>query len=300
MVSEEKTMNINFDSYKVFYYVAKYQNITLAAKALFLSQPTVSHIIAGLENALGCQLFLRSKKGVALTPEGELLYQSVARACQELWNGQKILEEHLALQDGFVRIGASETTLHHFLLPYLEQFRLRYPHIRLKISNTTTPKALAALKEGSIDFAVVISPENESGLTIVETSPLSDIFIAGNQFSELKDIPVTIEELSRYPLVCREQGTSSREYLDRIFQAHQCQLIPDIELATTDLITPMVAHNLGIGFVPCDFAHSALDAGTVFALHLTEALPKRTICIVKEAARPLSAAGNSLFQMLLV
>lgn len=291
-------MNINFDSYKVFYYAAKYQNITLAAKALFLSQPTVSHIIAGLETDLGCQLFLRSKKGVTLTPEGELLYQSVAKACQELWNGQRNLEQHLALQDGFVRIGASETTLHHFLLPYLEEFRSRYPHIRLKISNTTTPKALQALKEGSIDFAVVISPEEDSQLTIIKAAPLSDIFIAGEQFAELKSTPVSIADLNQYPLVCREQGTSSREYLDRIFQSHQCQLIPDIELATTDLITPMVARNLGIGFVPYEFARSALEAGSVFSLQMTEKFPKRTICIVKEAARPLSAAGNSFFQML--
>lgn len=61
-------MSVNLDSYKTFYYVAKYRNITHAAKALFQTQPTVSRCIAGLEAELGCRLFVRSKKGVMLTP----------------------------------------------------------------------------------------------------------------------------------------------------------------------------------------------------------------------------------------
>lgn len=63
-------MSVSFDAYKVFYYVAKHKNITNAANALYLTQPTVSHTVAGLEKALGCQLFIRSKKGVQLTPGG--------------------------------------------------------------------------------------------------------------------------------------------------------------------------------------------------------------------------------------
>ena len=73
-------MSVSYDYYKIFYYVAKYRNITAAANALFLSQPTVSRTIQNLETELGCQLFIRSKKGVVLTPEGEILYRYVSRA----------------------------------------------------------------------------------------------------------------------------------------------------------------------------------------------------------------------------
>lgn len=75
-------MSVSYDYYKIFYYVAKYRNITAAANALFLSQPTVSRTIQNLETELGCQLFIRSKKGVVLTPEGEILYRYVSRAHQ--------------------------------------------------------------------------------------------------------------------------------------------------------------------------------------------------------------------------
>ena len=67
-------MNVSFEYYKVFYHVARLGSITLAAKALFLSQPAVSKCIRQLEKVLGCALFYRMHKGMRLTPEGEVLY----------------------------------------------------------------------------------------------------------------------------------------------------------------------------------------------------------------------------------
>lgn len=291
-------MSISFDSYKVFYYVAKYRNITTAAKALFLTQPTVSHAILSLEKALECQLFVRSKKGVALTPEAELLYGHIARACEHIWEGERALGRHLSMDEGLVRIGASETTLHHFLMPYLEHFRAIHPHVRLKISNTTTPTAVSSLKNGLIDFAVIVSPESDSALTIRTLSPLQDVFIAGNHYLPLKGKVIPITDLGEYPLVCMEKGTTTREYLEEAFQKYQMKLIPDIELATTDLITPMVARNLGIGFVPYAFAKDALEEGTVFPLQIATPLPQRNICLVHDSSASISVAGKELYQML--
>lgn len=291
-------MSVSFDAYKVFYYVAKHKNITNAASALYLTQPTVSHTVAGLEKALGCQLFIRSKKGVQLTPEAELIYDYIEKACQNIWEAEHVLNHHLSMTDGLVRIGASETTLHHFLLPYLRAFKDRYPRIRLRISNTTTPAAVSSLKKGLIDFAVIISPEPEEGLSIRPVASLEDVFIAGESFSQLKGTELHIRDLSDYPLICLEKGTSTRECLERFFEERQCQLVPDIELATTDLITPMVAHNLGIGFVPLAFARQALEDGLVFRLSVRDAPPKRSVCLVTDSGRPLSVAGNRLIQMI--
>ena len=62
-------MNITYDYYRIFYYVAKYQSFTLAANALYSSQPNITRSIKRLEFDLGCTLFIRSNKGVELTPE---------------------------------------------------------------------------------------------------------------------------------------------------------------------------------------------------------------------------------------
>ena len=75
---------INFEHYKIFYYVAKFQNITMAANYLFLSQPSISRCVKNLEDELGCKLFVRSKKGVELTTGGEMLFKHISIACKHI------------------------------------------------------------------------------------------------------------------------------------------------------------------------------------------------------------------------
>ena len=64
-------MNISYDSYRVFYYAAKYKSFSQAAAALYNNQPNVTRIIRRLESELHCALFSRSPQGVRLTPEGK-------------------------------------------------------------------------------------------------------------------------------------------------------------------------------------------------------------------------------------
>ena len=67
-------MDVNFEYYKIFYYVAKYHNFTKAAQALNNSQPNITRAMNCLEQQLNTTLFIRTNRGVQLTPEGERLY----------------------------------------------------------------------------------------------------------------------------------------------------------------------------------------------------------------------------------
>ena len=63
-------MYVDWEYYKIFYYVAKYQNFTRAARVLGNNQPNITHAMNRLESQLNCVLFIRSNRGVTLTPEG--------------------------------------------------------------------------------------------------------------------------------------------------------------------------------------------------------------------------------------
>lgn len=292
-------MSTSFEYYKIFYYVAKYQNITLAAHALYLTQPTVSHYIQALEESLGFTLFVRTKKGVILTPEAQLLYEHVEKACMHLFKGEEELLAKKALTHGHLRIGASEMTLHNYLMPYLETFRKDYPNIKVKISSHSTFSAIDALKKGMVDFAIVISPiEAENTLEVTPLETFQDIIIAGNHYHFLHQKPISLKELTNYPLICMEHGTTTRKFLDHFFMKHQLLLEPDIELATTDLIAPMVEHNLGIGFVPRNFACQGLETGKLFEITLKEKMPTRQICLVGCVNFPLSLAAQKFVSLL--
>jgi DNA-binding transcriptional LysR family regulator len=294
-------LSASFDSYKVFYYVAKYKNITAAAKALFLTQPTVSHCIQGLENELGCTLFLRSQKGVTLTPEGSLLFEHVSIACEHIFKAEEKINAMNSLSEGVIRLGASETTLHHFLLPYLKEFRLKHSKIKLQIANNNTPSTITALKSGLIDVAILVMAldEKDPDLTINKLTSFHYVAIASDAFSELKDKPVSLKDLCSYPIICMESETFTRKFLDQYFLTHKHKLKPDIELATADLITPMVKNDLGVGFAPYEFARESLENHSVFQLNIIEEMPQCEICAISNNTHPLSIASKAFLQMLI-
>ena len=126
-------MSASFDYYRTFYYVAKYKNFTRAATMLLSSQPSVTRSIQNLESELGCRLFIRSRHGVTLTPEGEMLYRYVAPACERILRGEEELGLSLGLHGGAVSVGATETALHCLLLDRLALFQKEHPDVKIRI-----------------------------------------------------------------------------------------------------------------------------------------------------------------------
>ena len=98
-------MAVSMEHYRVFYQVARCGNITQAAAVLYSSQPNVTHAVKLLEGELGCKLFLRTNKGVQLTPEGELLYSHVAPAMEHLRRAEEELKLTTRLRMGSISIG---------------------------------------------------------------------------------------------------------------------------------------------------------------------------------------------------
>ena len=143
-------MDVNFEYYKIFYYVAKYNNFTRAARVLGNSQPNVTRAMNCLEQQLHCTLLVRTNRGVFLTTEGEKLYTHVAAAMEQLFTAEEELAECVGLSHGSIAIGASETALNLFLLDKLKEFHNTYPGIRLNIYNHSTPQAIRALKKQNI------------------------------------------------------------------------------------------------------------------------------------------------------
>lgn len=293
-------MPANYEYYRCFYYVAKYKNLTAAASAMMSSQPNVTRVINHLEQELGCRLMTRSNRGITLTEEGEQLYRHVAVAVEQLRMGEQAVMRSVGLQEGTVYIGASEAALHGLLLDVLRRFRQAYPAIRLKIRNDSALRVLQALRSGEIDFAVVAMSAGgiQRPLRRTDLKPFRDILIGGRPFGELDGQTISLAELNRYPLISLARDTSVFAFYSNFFMEHGLEFHPDIEVATTDLLLPMVENGLGVGFVPGEFAREALRAGHVVQMRLKETIPKRHICLVEDTRRSLGTAARTLQQML--
>ena len=295
---KEYKMSVNYDYYRIFYYVAKYRSFTRAAEILLSSQPNITRTMNNLENELNCKLFLRTNRGVTLTPEGEKLFTHVKIAHEQLQTGELELANDRNLETGSISIGVSEIALHSVLLPVLRRFRQLYPGVRFRITNHSTAQAIASLKSGLVELALVSSPTGV--MKPLKEFPLQefrDIPIAGPHFKELADRSIRLSELAGYPIISLGPETKTHALLTDFFSSYGLTFTPDIEAATTDQILPMVKHDLGVGFLPESFIRDALAKKEVFCLNVIEQLPSRQICLVRDMSRPASIAAQKLEKM---
>ena len=282
-------LDFNLEYYRAFYYVAKLKNMTKAADALYLSQPAVSRSIHKLEEQLGGELFLRTPKGMALTPAGEKLFAHVSAAFDRLVIGEQevhALWEHSA---GTIKIAATETPLYHFLLPKIEGFKRLHPQVYFHVSGSSSGETISALRDGMADLAFAVSPVAPAGdLNILEGASFRDIFVAGSEYTHLNGRTLSTRELCKYPLITVERGTSARSLIDAWFEEQGAFFEPAYSVRTSTTVLPFVERNLGIGILPTLFAEKVIEEGRIFEVKSERPLYTRKILIIHRKDAPLS------------
>ncbi len=287
-------MNISYDYYRVFYYVAKYKSFTGAAKALLNNQPNVTRMMKKLEGELGCTLFARHRHGIKLTPEGEKLYAHVSVAFEHILCGEEEIARDKSLQSGIVTVAASEIALYCVLLPVLKTFRKIYPGIRIRILNQSTPQAVDVLKKGLADFAIVTEPfELSNGLGSKVLRSIREVPVCSAAFSLPAGTILTEEQIKKYSLIGLGEQTASFRFYSDVFNRMGLSFMPDVEAATADQILPMIKSDLGIGFVPLDFLKKE-EMGKLVILNMRPEIPARNICLIKRKGISLSLAASEL------
>lgn len=293
-------MDINFELYKVFYYVAKTLSFSDASKELFISQSAVSQSIKTLEKRLNQTLFIRSTKKVRLTKEGDLLFKHIEPAINLIIRGESQILDAGSLKGGQLRIGASDTICRYFLVPYLNEFHQKYPGVHIKVTNGTSLQCVDLLENNDVDLIITNSPNTRLNNVsdVVPIAEFSDVFTASREaFPELTDRTITLDELQSYPLLMLEQHSTTSQFLHRLFLKNHLDLAPAIELSSNDLLIDLAKIGLGIAFVP-DFC--VKDSHTdLFTLELSEGLPKRKLVAAYNGRISLLGAAEEFLNMLL-
>lgn len=291
-------MDINYELYKVFYYVARTLSFSEASKCLFISQSAVSQSVKVLEKKLGQTLFIRSTKKVQLTPEGEILFKHIEPAMNLIQKGENQLLEANSLNGGQLRIAASDTICRYYLVPYLNQFHKTYPNVHIKVFNFTSIECARVLENGQVDF--ILSNYPNSGLlashSVRAIHEFRDVFVANADAFPLKDQVLTLEELKEYPIMMLDRKSTTSEFLHSMFQRSHLDLVPEIELSSNDLLIDLARIGLGIAFVP-DFCIPA-DESQLYILKLAQSLPARKLVVASNDSVPLSQAVKQFMDML--
>jgi LysR family transcriptional regulator, cyn operon transcriptional activator len=292
-------MFVNLELYRVFYFTAKAGSFSGAANQLYISQPAVSQSIRQLEEKLGGKLFFRTPRGIVLTAEGDVMLKYIEQAYNFIVTAESKFAEMQNLVSGEIRIGASDTLCRHYLAPHLEQFHHRFPDVRIQVTNRTSPETIQLLKAGKVDLGLINLPvDGDRQLAVREVFAVQDCFVAGGKYRHLCERPLSLEELTRHPLLLLEKGSSTRRYLDQYAARLSVSIRPEIELGSIDLLVQFAKIGLGVAFVVKNFITEELAGGEICELPLQPELPARKVGIVTMRDVPLSAAGKKLSELL--
>ena len=151
-----KSASLNL--YWTFWAIGKTRNLTRASERLFVTQPSVSLALKNLESQLDTKLCVRSKKGVTLTKEGEVLFEELDKAFAGIEIAERRLDKLKKLNAGSISISAGDTICNYYLLESIIEFTTRYPHISLKLTNRTSFETVELLKTGTIDYGFINLP----------------------------------------------------------------------------------------------------------------------------------------------
>ncbi|MBR5712007.1 MAG: LysR family transcriptional regulator [Lachnospiraceae bacterium] len=297
-------MDISYELYKVFYYVATSRSFSEAGTKLFISQSAVSQSIRSLERRLGQTLFVRKTKRVTLTKEGEMLFKHIEPAVQLILRGeQQVLNS--GSHSSQLRVGASDTICRYVLVPYFKRLHELMPEVHINIVNGTSPQCARMLDDGDVDLILTNSPNAALGgnKQVTPVKSFHDVFV-GNPtafptcFREEggKPVPLTLEELLQYPLMMLSKRSATSEFLHEQFQKHSLDLAPSIELNSNDLLLDLARIGLGIACVP---DYCLQEDPELRELPIAEPLPARSLLLAYDESRPPAPAAETLRAMLI-
>jgi len=252
---------MNFRHLKIFSAVCEHQTMTRTAKALYLSQPSISQAITELEAYYGVRLFERLNHQLYLTAAGERL-RTYARQILNLEEQvKKELSEHK--EAGTLRIGAS-LTIGTYLLPRLiSAFREKMPDVELfsLIDNTEVIEKL--ILEDRIDLGLVEGPVKSPD--IVEKTIRGDdlVVICAPKHPLSRKKKVVIADLAEFPFIIREPGSGTRAIFENAMREAGVAWKNIGVYNNIEAIKHAVQANLGLAVVPRISIEEELKAGSI-------------------------------------
>ncbi len=247
----DKSFQPTLAGLRAFTAVAERHHFGSAAKALGVSQSTLSQALAALETGLGAHLVERSTRRVRLTREGTHLLplaQAVVEAAEAFTAAVAGTSDPL---QGTLRLGMIPTVAPYVLPTVLAGLSSRLPALTLRVIEDQTERLLAALRGGALDAALIALPADTSGITEVPIYE-EDFLLAvppGHPLSGKRRVPASA--LSDLPLLLLDEGHCLRDQaLDVCQKAGVRAELADTRAASLATAVQCVTGGLGVTLIP--------------------------------------------------
>lgn len=286
-----------------FLAVAETRSFTQAAKRLHVVQSGVSATIKALERELGVELFVRSRRGAALTTAGEQLQPraqaaiDAARAAKEAVAVTRGADRAIT---GTVAVGILTSITVVDIPALLLKLHSEHPGVavQLRSASAGTTGLEQQLRDGDLDIAFLVftgAPPAGLRARLIVAAPLLLVVPAGHPLATRA--AVTLAELAGFPFVDCPPGYGNRAVVDNAFVAAGVHRTIALEVADIGTVAAHIRNGLGIGFLS-QFLLDEIGESGLATLRVTDDELLWRLYIATSATRPLSAATRALLSLI--
>jgi aminoethylphosphonate catabolism LysR family transcriptional regulator len=229
-----------------FHAVALHSGFSAAARAMNISQPTLSTQVKALEKRYDVELFSRIGRDVHLTPAGQELFRTTLRLMQNESEAEDLLNSFKGLEAGSLRIAAVGP---FHATDMMVDFKLRYPKINISIQFGNSQRSFERLLAYGADVGLIAEVNADPRVVTLPYSSHEVVVFANSDHPFFDRESISIHELKDQKVVQREIGSTTRIAMERALQEHDVSIDVVLEIGSREGIWKAVEQGLGIGFV---------------------------------------------------
>ena len=237
---------MSYSQLKAFHSVALHGGFSRASEKVFLTQPALSEHVRRLEQDHDILLFRREKKRVYLTDAGNRLFDLTKRLFEVDGQIDEFLSNSRSAIEGELRIIVDSAS---HISEILGRFQTAYPKVFVSMRTSNTDDMIAQLRAYNTEIAIAGSIDASNDLVQIHLGSAPIIVIAANGYLPAEQQTIGFSELAKLPIVFREQGSKTRQLLEREAQRRKIRLAPAMEVEGREAMRDIVASGAGIGFI---------------------------------------------------
>ncbi|WP_292287198.1 LysR substrate-binding domain-containing protein [Marivita sp.] len=237
---------MRYSHLRAFHHVALHGGFSSAARALNISQPSVSDQVRQLEQRHDVLLFSREARQVRMTKAGEALFRLTSEMFEVEDRIAALFDENRAALSGHLRIMA-DSAMH--ITAAVSRFRASNPDVFVTIRTGNTEDLLRRLRNYEAEIGVIGNSVTAPDLDAVDLGRTPILGLAGKGYLRKGTRALRFRDLARYPLVFREAGSRTRAIVEEEAMRLGLSLMPAIEVEGREAMREVVASGAGIGFI---------------------------------------------------
>ena len=279
---------MNFNQLKIFHAVAKRKSFSLAAKDLFLTQPSISIQLRLLENYFGVRLIERTGKSIELTDAGEVLLSFAEKIFEISQEAENMMVDYRTLKQGTLRIHAPRVLAKCYMPNILNYFKTLYPNIKIILKSGNAKEAVDGILNFELDIAIVGRIHYDDKLKALPFFKDKFVLVCSPQQGFLKQNIIDFKELAGKPIIIREPGSGSRSLILDVFEKEGISPSIAMELNNSDVIKIMVEQGVGLAFMPYFMVRTEIEKGLLGVVEISNAELTRYYDIIFHKVRESS------------